>query len=300
MLRGMWVPALKLTIAALIFLIAIIPFFHALLNIYRPKLPVYSTPQEDGLKFDSISFSTSDDHLLRGWFVYGKTRSPLIVVCHGVGTNREDLRAVSRFLARAGFNVLAFDFRGHGRSSGRKTTFGYKEALDVEAAVRFAEQNYRRSFENIGLYAISMGGAAAILASPNLPEVEAFVFDSPFASLSELVDLQFTYLPGPLRKVCAFLTRIYASLLTGISIGEIAPERFATHLGTRPVLVFHGDQDSLIPISQGKRLFQRIPGPKEFVETPGSSHVQSYAVMGRAYEEKVVGFFRRCLEKAMK
>ena len=50
--------------------------------------------------------------------------------------------------------------------------------------------------------------------------------------------------------------------------------------------------DTLIPIAQGRQLFEQIPGPKEFVETQGAAHVQSYAVIVRAYEERVVGFFK--------
>jgi fermentation-respiration switch protein FrsA (DUF1100 family) len=296
MLRGMCVPALKLIVVGFLFILAVVPLFHAFLNVYRPKLPIYSTPEEDGLKFDSISFPTSDGEILRGWFLHGRISLPLVVVCHGVGTNREDLRAVSRFLGRAGFSVLAFDFRAHGQSSGHKTTFGFKEALDVQAAVRFAQKGYGSNFKNIGIYAISMGSAAVILASPNLPEVRAFVFDSSFATLSELVDLQFVYLPAPLRTLFAYLTRVYGWLLTGVAVDEIAPEKFVMHLGARPVLVFHGGRDTLIPISQGKRLFGKIAGPKEFVETPGGTHVQSYFRTGKAYEEKVVDFFRRHLQ----
>jgi fermentation-respiration switch protein FrsA (DUF1100 family) len=83
----------------------------------------------------------------------------------------------------------------------------------------------------------------------------------------------------------------YGSLLTGVSAADIAPRTYASGLGTRPVLVFHGDRDSLIPIEQGRQLFEEIPGPKEFIQTPGAEHVQSYAMMGRGYEEKVIDFF---------
>lgn len=227
--------------------------------------------------------------------MYGPARAPLVVVCHGVGTNREDLRAVSRFLCRSGFNVLAFDFRAHGESSGYRTTFGFREALDVEAAVRFAEERYAGKFKGIGLYAISMGSAAAMLASQHLSEVKAFVFDSPFARLVDLVDLQFSYLPKPLRSVAAGLTCFFGSLLAGVPVAAISPEDSVTHLGSRPVLLFHGDEDALIPVSQGRRLFQKISGPKEFVETRGAGHVQSYFVMGKDYEDRVVRFFKRHL-----
>jgi pimeloyl-ACP methyl ester carboxylesterase len=191
--------------------------------------------------------------------------------------------------------VLAFDFRAHGESTGSKTTFGFREAQDVQAVVQYAGTHYRQQFEGVGVYAISMGSAAAIMAARHMPQVKAFVLDSPFARLAELVDHQFSHWPEPPRRLFAALARFYGSLFTGIQTAKIAPESYASELGMRPVLVFHGDQDALIPIAQGRELFERIPGPKEFVETRGAGHVQSYAVMGKAYEDRVVGFFGRHL-----
>lgn len=295
----MLIASLKLLVAGLIIFCAFLPCFYSFGNVYRPKRPVQGTPQDDGLKYDPVSLSTSDGEFIRGWFVYGTKGSPLIVACHGVGTNREDLRGVSRFLCKAGFNVLAFDFRAHGESTGSKTTFGFREALDVQAAVQYAGAHYRQQFEGVGVYAISMGSAAAIIAARHMPHVEAFVLDSPFARLADLVDQQFSHWPLLPRRLFVSLATFYGSLFTGIQATEIAPEAYAPDLGMRPVLVFHGSQDTLIPIAQGRQLFERIPGPKEFVETRGAGHVQSYAVMGRAYEDKVVSFFRRHLGPAV-
>jgi pimeloyl-ACP methyl ester carboxylesterase len=294
----MLIAALKLLFVILVFFCVFLPCFYSFGNVYRPKRPILGTPQDDGFKYDPVSISTSDGELIRGWFLFGAKGSPLIVVCHGVGTNREDLRGVSRFLCRAGFNVLAFDFRAHGESTGAKTTFGFRESLDVQAAVQYAGAHYQQQFEGIGIYAISMGSAAAIIAARHMPQVKAFVFDSPFARLEGLVDQQFSHWSQPPRRLLASLAKFYGWLFTGISATEIAPEDYAPDLGMRPVLVFHGDRDTLVPIAQGRQLFEKIPGPKEFVETPGATHVQSYAVMGRAYEEKVVDFFRHHLGPA--
>ncbi len=291
----MFLPLLKLLLAALAAVLVFLPFFYAFANIYRQRLPILSSPQAEGLRFDSVSFATSDGETIRGWFIHGAIGHPLIVVCHGVGTNREDLRDVSRFLCQAGFNVLAFDFRAHGESSGRKTTFGFREALDLQAAVRFAGESYSARFQGIGVYAISMGSAAALFASPHLPEIRAFVLDSPFARLPNLIASQFGALPSSLRPLMGALTNLYGSLLMGVRVDAVAPEEYAPYLGSRPVLILHGGGDTLIPVSQGRKLFERISGPKELVETPGAGHVQSYPVMGRAYEEKVVEFFRTWL-----
>ena len=291
----MLIVSLKLLVVILVFFCVFLPCFYSFGNVYRPKRPVLGTPQDDGLRYDPVSVSTSDGEFIRGWFLFGTKGSPLIVVCHGVGTNREDLRGVSRFLCRAGYNVLAFDFRAHGESTGSKTTFGFREALDVQAAVQYAAAHYEQHFEGVGVYAISMGSAAAIIAARHLPQVRAFVLDSPFARLGDLVDQQFSHWPLLPRRLFASLARFYGSLFTGIESTEISPEAYASDLGMRPVLVFHGDRDMLIPIAQGRQLFERIPGPKEFVETRGAAHVQSYAVMGGAYEKKVVDFFGRHL-----
>jgi uncharacterized protein len=294
----MLIASLKLLVVILVFFCVFLPGFFSFGNVYRPKRPVLGTPQADGFKYDSVSIPTSDGESIRGWFLFGSTGSPLVVVCHGVGTNREDLRGVSRFLCRAGFNVLAFDFRAHGESTGSKTTFGFREALDVQAAVQYTAAHYGQQFERVGVYAISMGSAAAIIAARHIPQVKAFVLDSPFARLGDLVDQQFSHWPEPLRRLLVSLARFYGWLFTGIGAAEIAPVDYAPNLGMRPVLVFHGDQDTLIPIAQGRQLFERIPGPKEFIETRGAAHVQSYAVMRGAYEERVVDFFRRHLGPA--
>lgn len=288
----MLIASLKLILAGLIIFCIFLPCFYSFGNVYRAKRPVQGTPQADGLKYEPVSLSTSDGEFIRGWFLFGTKGSPLIVVCHGVGTNREDLRGVSRFLCKAGFNVLAFDFRAHGESTGSRTTFGFREALDLQAAVEYAGAHYQRQFDGVGVYAISMGSAAAIMAARHLPQVKVFVLDSPFARLEDLLDHQFSHWPRLPRRLFGSLAKFYGSLFTGIQAAEIAPEAYAPDLGTRPVLVFHGDHDTLIPIAQGRQLFKRIPGPKEFVETRDAGHVQSYSVMGAAYEEKVVSFFQ--------
>jgi len=289
---------LKLLLAVLIVFAVFLPCYYAFGNVYRSKRPLQSTPQADGLKYEPLSVRTTDGETIRGWFLYGTQGSPLIVVCHGVGTNREDLRGVSRFLCNAGFNVLAFDFRAHGESTGSRTTFGFREALDVEAVVQHAVGHYSQYFDRIGVYAISMGSAATIFAARHLPAVSAFVFDSPFAVLTGLVDRQFEHWPRLPGRAFAALARFYGSLFMGIRPADIAPKDYAQALGSGSVLVFHGAADSLIPIEQGRQLFAKIPGPKEFVETKGAEHVQSFAVMGKAYETKVVTFFQTCLRKA--
>ena len=56
---------------------------------------------------------------------------------HGVRANRLVMLARARFLHKAGYAVLLFDFQAHGESSGKRITFGHLEGLDASAAVTF-------------------------------------------------------------------------------------------------------------------------------------------------------------------
>ena len=129
-------------------------------------------------------------------------------------------------------------------------------------------------------------------------QVKAFVLDSPFARLADLVEQQFSHWPLLPRRLFASLARFYGSLFTGIECNR--------RLHPRPTRAiweyvrcwsFMAIRTPSFPIAQGRQLFERIPGPKEFVETRGAAHVQSYAVMGTAYEEKVVNFFKTHLQQ---
>ena len=57
-----------------------------------------------------------------------------------------------------------------------------------------------------------------------------------------------------------------------------------------PVLVMHGDQDRVVPISQGRALFDKIPGPKRFVTIRGGDHNDPTPRDARAYWDSVDEF----------
>ena len=60
-----------------------------------------------------------------------------------------------------------------------------------------------------------------------------------------------------------------------------------------PVLVIHGERDSLIPIRLGRALFEAAREPKEWLAVPGAGHNDVPEVGGRAYLRKIDEFLRR-------
>lgn len=111
---------------------------------------------------ERVSFPTQDGGLVYA-DIYG-TGDRGVVLAHGGRFNKESWTPQARTLAKAGFRVLAFDFRGYGQSRGpgESQPLGAPLHLDVLAAVRYLRQTGTKTVSIVGG---SMGGGAAADAS---------------------------------------------------------------------------------------------------------------------------------------
>ena len=128
------------------------------------QVPALASPPPDGaeVKVEHLAFSTDDNARIYA-DMYG-TGDRGVVLAHGGRFTKESWKPQAEQLARAGFHVLAFDFRGFGRSHGpgESDMFTAPMHLDILAAVRFLRRNGARTVAVIGA---SFGGAAAAAAS---------------------------------------------------------------------------------------------------------------------------------------
>ena len=129
-------------------------------NVPRPHVGV-ETPRDRGLHFVDASFRTRDGVLLSGWYIPATNRAA-VVLLHGASSTRSAVLDQAVVLSRAGFGVLLYDARGHGRSAGRAMEFGWYGDLDVSAAVGYLERRPDVDPERIGAVGMSMGGEQAI------------------------------------------------------------------------------------------------------------------------------------------
>ncbi|MCS7009777.1 MAG: hypothetical protein NZL98_00205, partial [Anaerolineales bacterium] len=103
----------------------------------RFPLEITRTPAEYGLDYEEVAFPASDGITLRGFWIPASGSDRAIIILHGHGSSLDwDIQRAPHF-HQAGFGVLLFDFRAHGRSDGRLATFGYLERQDVLGAVEF-------------------------------------------------------------------------------------------------------------------------------------------------------------------
>src|SRR5262245_9855826 len=101
----------------------------------QPELPLNLGAEL--AKLEQASFKAADGTDPEGWLFRGTAGAPPDLRCYDLQESKSALLNLAIALNKAGFNVLAFDFRGHGASAGRASTLGTEEARDVLGAIDF-------------------------------------------------------------------------------------------------------------------------------------------------------------------
>src|SRR5260370_269180 len=129
---------------------------------------------------------TSDGKLLQGEFWAQPHAAPTIIICHGYRVSGAYLRPVATLEYSRGYNILLFDFRGHGNSESVNTSGGNAEVHDLQAAIAVAIQQPETLPGKIILHGFSMGAAIALLTPPH-PDGVAIIADSAYAHLDMIL-----------------------------------------------------------------------------------------------------------------
>jgi uncharacterized protein len=240
----------------------------------------------------SVQFPSSSGARIHGWFIPGKKGAGAIVLMHGVRANRMSMLDRSRFLSHAGYSVLLFDFQAHGESTGQYITFGYLESKDAQAAVSFLRAN--TNSEKIGVVGVSMGGAATLLASPQL-EVSAAVLEMVYPSIDQAISNRLTMRLGGWAGAFAPLLAWQLKPRLGIDAQSLRPIDHVAKVSI-PKLFIVGAADRHTTLEESREMFAAASEPKELWVVDGAAHVDLYAVAKRDYQRRVLDFFARHLK----
>jgi len=232
------------------------------------------------IRGERLSLRTDDGERLAGLHVPGPdgVAGVAVVVAHGFtgSITKPGLRAVVDALAtHAG--VVAFDFRGHGGSSGL-STLGDREVLDLDAAVREARRLGYRQVVSCGW---SMGGSVVLRHAALVGGVDAVVSVS-------AVSRWFYRDTVPMRRlhwaVETGLGRLLARRMTGTRISGVgwtdvpeSPVEVAGRISPVPLLIVHGDRDHYFPLEHPQALYDAAREPKELWVLEGFGHAESAA-----------------------
>jgi fermentation-respiration switch protein FrsA (DUF1100 family) len=228
----------------------------ALLYLFQRSLmyfpdSVRTSPAASGLpRAEEVILSTADGERLIAWHVPPQGKRPVVIYFHG-NAGALNLRA-GRFgwLTDDGFGLVALSYRGYGGSSGKPSETGM--LLDASVAYDFAAARYPP--ERIVLWGESLGtGVAIALAAER--RVGGLILDAPFTSAADIGAAAYPFVP-----VRWFIKDAFRS---DQRIGRVKA----------PLLVLHGEQDRIIPIAFGEKLFALAGEPKQMVRFPSGGHV---------------------------
>ena len=268
---------------------------------YRRALA--SSPAVFGLDYEDVTFpSTGDAIPLSGWFLPAAGSDRVVLIVHGRNSSRTgdsgELVAHAAALVERGYNVLAFDFRGHGESGGLRYTLGTAEQRDVLGAVAYLEaQGFAPA--RMGFWAHSMGAATVLLAAAASPAVHTVVADSSFARLDDLLAEQLprtSGLPAVFNPPILFFARV----VFGSDASLVNPEDAVADMPPDSLFIIHAEGDRLIPVDHAHRIAAAAgPAVYDFWIFPGSQHDQVTAAAPDQYRERVLAFLDQRLGGTM-
>ena len=255
----------------------------------RPDLPYTFTPFELGVDSEAVDFTAADGTTIRGWWLDapGAERSEHVVIAsHGFRGDKSQMLGIGTGLHRAGASVLLFDFRGNGDSDDGRQSLGHYEQQDLRAAIAFART--RRPDARIDLLGFSMGAAVSILVAAEDPTVSRVVADSSFADMHGVVAAAAASLrvPGAFAHLVDLATR----RRYGYGFSQVRPIEAISRIEPRPLLMFHGTEDSVIPVEHAHRLARAAGASARLVLTEGADHCGSYFADRPGYIDQVARF----------
>jgi len=251
------------------------PYMLATFSIHRPKIGDKYDPQTlYMLEQEKVSLRTQDGLVLKGWFIPNKNSNKAVVIGHGLGANKSNFLSLVELWHSLNYNVLIFDFRGHGESGGHTISFGYKEKYDIRAAFDYLNKEKKFLAENIVGYGVSFGGAALIQAVSDGACFDKIITDSSFASIDIMADKfveRMVFVPVFLRERIKVLGLAFVNLELGFNVDNSSPLRISDKIKI-PWLIIHGKKDVLIPSQEALSLYGNGSANKQLYLVDSGEH----------------------------
>jgi fermentation-respiration switch protein FrsA (DUF1100 family) len=201
--------------------------------------------------FTSLSIKTSDNVHIQAWYKEAKRGYPTIIYFHGNAGNLAHRTQYFSLLRDAGFGILGIDYRGYGASEGEPSEEGFYN--DGRAAIAYAQKELALPANKIIIYGESIGSGVAVqMASEH--KLAALILQAPFLSMTSAASYHYPWLPVNLLLKDRF-----------DSVSKIANVH-------SPLLLLHGENDGIVPVTDGKELFIQANQPKKSIYFPETGH----------------------------
>jgi uncharacterized protein len=238
---------------------------------------------------DAVEFTVPGVGSREGWFFPGLRGAPTIVLCHGYGSSRGELLTLISALQDHQYNAFVFDFAGHGKNSGM-TTFGYREAEELRAAIDTLSVRNDVDPARFGLWGYNLGAYAALREAETDRRVRALVLDSVYDQPDEMVKIgvQHSGLAGfPFMVRAAELS--FGWLNYKYRNDPPLSKNLIALTNVPKLFIEAADDQELADIT--RQMFLKAPEPRDQEIIAHGNFVSLNDDDKRAYENRVVSFF---------
>ncbi len=271
-----------------IVLLAVVVLFYFMVRGFINPVDRHKMPENLPFKVEEVQIPLPDGRHLYGWWILSDKNAPTIIFAHGWGRNvRRMLPYLKKFCCH-GFNMLAFDARGHGNSDPDKYSNLVKFANDIIASINFVEDNRKAENPAFYLVGLSIGGAGSIYAAGNDKRIKKVVTVGAFAHPASVMKKQFNDHHIPYYPMIWLMFR-YLRVFQNLDLNKIAPEKHIAN-AKASFLLIHGEEDKTVPVEEGKRLAKVAGSRAELWIIPHRGHSDCHLEKG--FWEKVIGFMK--------
>jgi len=205
------------------------------------------------------------------WLEGARSDAPALLYLHGARRNVEASTFRIRQMRELGFAVLAIDYRGFGLSTDELPS---EASVDEDAHAAWEWLARRQPGRDRYVFGHSLGGAIAVQLATSIDDSKGLIVEGTFTSIPAVFEtFRWGWLP-----ITPFITQRFDS---AAKIGKVKV----------PVLVVHGDADSLIRPELGRALFERASAPKRFVLVEGGTHYSTSGLGQAQYREALRALF---------
>ncbi len=298
--------------------VVLMKYVRISLNIMRTTKPPLSRNPLDFERptGEAVQFPAYDGLPLHGLIIRAAAHVPrrgFIVFAHEYCADMQSCARYCRPLIAAGYDILAFDFRGHGLSEcppeyTPRQWVSDRDLDDMRGAVAFAErwlEEHGYPVE-LGAFGISRGACATILIAAENPRLHALVADGAYSTDTtiEYFMKRWAYIFARVRFVYENHPPTFWRFLRWAMMHFARREfkcRFPSvrkaiaRLAPRPMLFIHGEKDSYLPVEQSRRLYALAPPPPAQPRAPEARQTHAVRRPPEVYARRTVGYFNRYL-----